>query len=239
MTSIEKEQIAGFLDLTNDYLNSGYQTIHQVYNFSDDSCSQQNTENPENTDSLEIISEEIKKCRNCPLGNSRKNAVPGEGVRNPLLMVIGEGPGADEDAQGRPFVGKAGQLLDEMLKAIKMSRTTNCFIANVVKCRPPNNGDPKPEETAACSFFLARQIALLNPKMILLVGNIASQTILKVKEPVGRIHGKFYEYKSGDLTIPLIVTYHPAALLRNIEYKRPAWEDLKILQARIDSIVLN
>jgi DNA polymerase len=163
--------------------------------------------------------------------------VPGEGVSEPLVMVIGEGPGADEDSQGRPFVGKAGQLLDKMLTSINLSRTTNCFIANVVKCRPPNNRDPYPEETTSCARFLQRQISLLKPKIILLVGNIAAHTLLYTKERVGKIRGKFMEYQTENLTIPLLVTYHPSALLHNEDYKRPTWEDLKMLRSKIDSLL--
>jgi len=148
-------------------------------------------------------------------------------------MVIGEGPGADEDATGRPFVGRAGQLLDKMLQSIGLSRNSNCFIANVVKCRPPGNRDPKPEELAACAHFLRRQIKLLNPKFILTAGRIAAQTLLDTGEPVGRLRGKFTDILAGEKAIPLLVTYHPSALLRNEDLKRPAWEDLKLLRARL------
>ena len=218
--------------MTGDFLYGGYKSEKKIYNFDKIETI---TENTETKDSLEKIAAEIKNCRNCQLGNTRKNSVPGEGVENPLVLVIGEGPGADEDTQGRPFVGKAGQLLDKMLTSINLSRNTNCFIANVVKCRPPNNRDPYPDERAACSFFLQRQILLLKPKIILLVGNIASQSLLKTTEPVGKMRGKFFDYKIEDLTIPLLVTYHPSALLHNEDYKRPAWEDLKLLRARIDN----
>jgi DNA polymerase len=149
-------------------------------------------------------------------------------------MVIGEGPGAEEDAQGRPFVGRAGQLLDKMLISIDLSRNTNCFIANVVKCRPPNNRDPYPEETSSCARFLERQITLLNPKFILVAGRVAAQTLLKTTEPIGKLRGKFKELTVGNTAYPLMITYHPAALLRNEELKRPAWEDLKLLRLRIE-----
>jgi DNA polymerase len=145
-------------------------------------------------------------------------------------MVIGEGPGADEDESGRPFVGKAGQLLDKMLLSIGLSRETNCFITNVIKCRAPSNRDPQPIETAACISFLSRQVKLLKPHFILCAGRISAQTILGTSESMGKIRGKIYEYNS----IPLIATYHPSALLRNEEYKRPAWEDLKQLRSALD-----
>jgi DNA polymerase len=152
----------------------------------------------------------------------------------PLVMVIGEGPGRDEDEQGRPFVGRAGQLLDKMLGSIGLSRNSNCFIANVVKCRPPNNRDPYPEETASCAHFLERQIKALKPKFILIAGRVAAQTLLKTTEPIGKIRGKFSEFETDSGAIPLLITYHPAALLRNEDLKRPAWEDLKLLRSKLD-----
>ena len=165
---------------------------------------------------------------------TRTNAAPGEGALQPLVIVIGEGPGAEEDAQGRPFVGRAGQLLDKMLASINLSRNSNCFIANVVKCRPPNNRDPYPEETAACAHFLERQITLLKPRFILAAGRVAAQTLLKTTEPIGKLRGKFKELTVGNMTLPFLATYHPAALLRNEDLKRPAWEDLKLLRSMLD-----
>jgi DNA polymerase len=154
-------------------------------------------------------------------------------------MVIGEGPGSEEDAQGRPFVGKAGQLLDKMLDPIGLSRTSNCFIANIIKCRPPFNRDPSPEEAAACAHFLERQIELLKPKFILAAGRIAAQTLLKTTESIGKLRGNFFELNVGTSTYPLLVTYHPAFLLRSEEHKRPAWEDLKLLRSKIEESEVN
>ncbi len=204
---------------------------------------------------LAEIYTEIKKCKACRLCGHRKNAVPGEGpqdfknnhsdtagsVRQNQpegicedieVMVIGEGPGADEDAQGRPFVGRAGQLLDKMLAAIDLFRTRNCYIANVVKCRPPGNRDPLPDETAACRHFLDNQIKLIKPKAILIVGRIALQNILQTAEGIGKMHGRFLEYGG----IPVMATYHPSALLRNENLKRPAWEDLKLFRTKLNEI---
>ena len=147
-------------------------------------------------------------------------------------MVIGEGPGATEDAVGKPFVGKAGSLLDLMLKAINLSRDKNCYIANTVKCRPPNNREPLPEEIEACSAFLDRQIKLLKPRLILCAGKTAAFRILKSSSPLSRIRSSFGEYKG----IPVLPTYHPSALLQNENYKRPAWEDLKLLKAKLISL---
>jgi len=225
VTAIEKEKIANLLDLAHDFLSSGYRGQSRGCNFTDDEV---------RSDSIEQVAAEIKECNNCQLASGRTKAVPGEGVARPLVMVIGEGPGRDEDEQGRPFVGRAGQLLDKMLKSIDLSRNTNCFIANVVKCRPPNNRDPYPEETIACAHFLHRQITLLKPKFILVAGRIAAQTLLKTTEPIGKLRGKLTELEIGDMTIPLLITYHPAALLRNEDYKRPSWEDLKLLRSRIE-----
>jgi DNA polymerase len=184
-------------------------------------------------DSLAHIAGEVCSCAACPLGKTRTKAVPGEGAEHPLVMVIGEGPGADEDATGRPFVGRAGQLLDKMLDSIGLSRNSSCFIANVVKCRPPNNRDPLPEETAACAPFLERQVRLLKPRIILCAGRIAARTLLKTGEAIGRLRGRLTEARIGDNAVPLIATYHPSALLRNEELKRPAWEDLKMLRSAL------
>ena len=240
MTAAEKQKIAGFLDLSGDFLSSGYRGAQRDYQFTDDEVTPagegaQAAENSAQGDSLEKIAAEIRACADCPLGRTRTNAAPGEGVKQPLVLVIGEGPGAEEDAQGRPFVGRAGQLLDKMLASINLSRNTNCFIANVVKCRPPGNRDPYPEERAACARFLERQITLLKPKFILVAGRIAAQTLLKTGEPVNKLRGKFTELKTGTAKIPLLITYHPAALLRDENLKRPAWEDLKLLRLRIEN----
>jgi len=250
MTADEKQKTAVFLDLAGDFITSGYRGAEREYLFTDDTSvsaekmetarmspatgAAQRGEDSAAGDSLEKIAAEIRACDGCSLCDTRTNAAPGEGAEKPIVMVIGEGPGAEEDAQGRPFVGRAGQLLDKMLASINLSRTSNCFIANVVKCRPPNNRDPYPEETASCAHFLERQIVLLKPKFILIAGRIAGQTLLKTTEPIGRLRGKFTELTVRDMTIPLLVTYHPAALLRNEEYKRPAWEDLKLLRSKID-----
>lgn len=144
-------------------------------------------------------------------------------------MVIGEAPGADEDRKGEPFVGRAGQLLDAMLRAIGLDRGANVYIANVLKSRPPNNRDPKPEEVAACLPYLMRQIALLQPRLMLAVGRIAAQNLLSTDMSLGRLRGKVHHF--GELNTPLIVTYHPAYLLRTAADKRKAWEDLKFARS--------
>lgn len=198
---------------------------------------------------LQEVYAQIAVCNACRLCERRKHVVPGEGPAElnnaPLqsaeyvkafsdidVMVIGEGPGADEDTQGRPFVGKAGQLLDKMLAAIRLFRTKNCYIANVVKCRPPNNRDPQPDETAACRKFIDAQIAAIQPKAILIAGRVALQNLLQTSDGIGKMHGRFLEYAG----IPIMATYHPSALLRDINLKRPAWEDLKLFRAKLDEL---
>ncbi len=144
-------------------------------------------------------------------------------------LVVGEAPGAEEDRRGEPFVGRAGHLLDAMLKAIGLSRDSSVYIANVLKSRPPGNRDPRPEEVAACMPFLLRQIDLLRPRLMLAVGRIAAQTLLGTDAPLGRLRGKVHSF--GELNTPLIVTYHPAYLLRTPADKRKAWEDLKFARS--------
>ena len=236
MTSAEKFKIANFLDITGDFLGSGYRDEPKDYQFEDTHIDiTQAAVKPETSeDSIEKIAGEIRACKDCALCEKRLNAAPGEGVLQPVVLVIGEGPGEDEDKQGRPFVGRAGQLLDKMLASIGLSRETNCFIANVVKCRPPENRDPRPEETSACARFLERQVLILKPRFILIAGKVAAHTLLKTSDPIGKMRGKFNNLTFGALTIPAIATYHPAALLRSDEYKRPAWEDLKMLKSKID-----
>lgn len=172
---------------------------------------------------------EVRACQKCPLHTSRTQGVFGVGSQTAQWLVVGEAPGAEEDRRGEPFVGRAGHLLDAMLKAIGLSRDSNVYIANVLKSRPPGNRDPKPEEVAACMPFLLRQIELLRPRLMLAVGRIAAQTLLATDAPLGRLRGKVHHF--GDLNTPLIVTYHPAYLLRTPADKRKAWEDLKFARS--------
>lgn len=163
----------------------------------------------------------IADCTRCELSSSRTQTVFGVGNRNADWLIIGEAPGAEEDRRGEPFVGRAGKMLDEMLRAVGQSRES-VFIANILKCRPPNNRDPKPAEAAACRDYLQRQIALVQPKIILAVGKIAAQNLLGSDEPVGQMREKAHDYNG----IPLVVTYHPAYLLRSPSQKRKSWSDL-------------
>lgn len=163
----------------------------------------------------------VSGCTRCELSSSRTQTVFGVGDQQANWMIIGEAPGAEEDRRGEPFVGRAGKMLDEMLRAIGQSRSS-VFIANILKCRPPNNRDPKPSEAAACRDYLERQIALVQPKIILAVGKIAAQNLLGSDEPVGRMRGQTHSLNG----IPLVVTYHPAYLLRSPSQKRKSWDDL-------------
>ena len=177
------------------------------------------------TTSLSQLITLVNSCQNCGLGATRIRAVPGEGAMNPRVMVIGEGPGADEDASGRPFVGKAGQYLEKWLAAVGLSRDRNVYIANIVKCRPPGNRDPLPEEAAACIPYLKRQIQLVKPEAILCVGRIAAQFLLQKGEGVGLLRGRFHRFEG----IPVLVTYHPAGVLRNTELRGAVWDDMRQL----------
>ena len=177
----------------------------------------------------ESLRSEVLACTKCPLHGSRTQGVFGVGSREAQWLVVGEAPGAEEDRRGEPFVGRAGHLLDAMLKAIGLSRGSNVYIANVLKSRPPGNRDPKPEEVAACLPYLMRQIELLRPRVMLAVGRIAAQNLLSTDAPLGRLRGKVHHF--GELNTPLIVTYHPAYLLRTPSDKRKAWEDLKFARS--------
>lgn len=171
-----------------------------------------------------MLQSEVAACTRCALHRSRTNTVFGVGATSARWMVIGEAPGADEDAQGEPFVGRAGQLLTAMLKACGLERP-DVFIANILKCRPPNNRDPLPDEVRECLPYLTRQIARVRPQLILAVGRIAAQNLLATELPLGRLRGQVHRY--GELDTPLVVTYHPAYLLRSPGEKRKAWDDLK------------
>ncbi|HEY1873609.1 MAG TPA: uracil-DNA glycosylase [Steroidobacteraceae bacterium] len=173
--------------------------------------------------------EEVRACTLCVLHATRTQGVLGVGPKRADWLVIGEAPGAEEDRRGEPFVGAAGQLLDAMLRAIGLDRHTNVYIANVLKSRPPNNRDPRPEEVDACLPYLVRQIALLQPKIMLAVGRIAAQNLLGTDAPLGRLRGRVHHF--GERQTPLVVTYHPAYLLRTPADKRKAWEDLKFARS--------
>ena len=172
---------------------------------------------------LDQLADAVRRCEQCALCKERTHAVPGEGPPNARLMVIGEGPGANEDQQGRPFVGRAGDLLNDILAAIDCPRET-VYIANVVKCRPPGNRNPERDEIAECLPYLHRQIALVKPDVIIALGAVAAGTLLNTKTPLGALRNQVHDFRG----IPLVVTYHPAALLRNPNWKKPTWDDVRI-----------
>ncbi|MGD0484583.1 MAG: uracil-DNA glycosylase [Gemmatimonadales bacterium] len=180
-------------------------------------------------DSLDALAVLVDACRKCPLGHSRTTSVPGEGNPQAGFVCVGEAPGATEDATGRPFVGRAGVLLTEILKAIGFARE-DVFICNVLKCRPPNNRDPEPLEVQACSPYLHRQLELIRPRVILALGRPAAHALLGSTASLGDLRGRLHRYRG----IPLIVTYHPAALLRNPHWKRPTWDDVRIARRLFD-----
>lgn len=181
-------------------------------------------------DSLESHNAAICTCQLCPLGKTRNKFVYGVGNPNAEVMFVGEGPGAEEDRRGEPFVGRAGQLLDKILAAMQLDRS-KVYIANVVKCRPPNNRDPQPEEMNQCMPYLREQIRIIKPKMICALGRIAAQALLNTTTPLGRLRGTWHQFES----IPLLVTYHPAALLRFPQYKKDTWADMQIIMARMSN----
>jgi len=171
----------------------------------------------------------VRGCRKCELHRDRTHAVPGEGPADAKLVVVGEGPGKTEDETGRPFVGRAGELLTDILSAIDLPRE-HVFICNVVKCRPPNNRKPLPTEIESCVPYLHRQLAILRPAVILAMGGTAAETLLNTRQSLGSLRGKVHEFRG----IPLVVTYHPAALLRNPHWKKPTWDDVRIARQLVE-----
>ena len=180
-------------------------------------------------DPLTILSQEASNCQKCGLARTRTSVVFGSGRTDADLMFVGEAPGAEEDRQGLPFVGAAGQLLTRMIEAMGLTRE-DVYITNIIKCRPPNNRDPKLDEIAKCQPYLLQQIDLIAPVVICTLGRFAAQTLLQTTESMGRLRGKIFEYQNAKL----VPTYHPAALLRNAHWKRPAWEDLKLVRKLYD-----
>ena len=183
-------------------------------------------------DSLDTLAGAIATCTRCPLHATATNPVPGQGNPNAELMIVGEAPGATEDEQGLAFVGAAGQLLTKILGAVNLTRE-DVFICNVLKHRPPGNRNPMPDEVTACSPFLVRQFELIRPKAILALGTFAAQTLLETKLAISKLRGQLHRYHG----VPLIVTYHPAALLRNPSWKRPTWEDVQLVRRILDRSV--
>jgi DNA polymerase len=183
------------------------------------------------TKNLEELNNAINTCMKCGLGKTRIKFVFGVGNPRAEIVVVGEAPGADEDVQGEPFVGRAGQLLNKILEAVQLKRE-EVFICNILKCRPPNNRDPQAEEIDCCEPHLWKQLEIIKPKMILCAGRIAGQSLLKTNSSLTMLRGKVHDYRG----IPLMVTYHPAALLRNPNWKRPCWEDMQQFRKLYDEM---
>jgi uracil-DNA glycosylase len=182
-------------------------------------------------EALEAIHADLTGCKRCKLASTRKNIVFGSGNPNADLMFVGEAPGADEDEQGLPFVGRAGQLLTKIIESIGMKRQ-EVFICNIIKCRPPGNRNPEADEIAACEQFMFRQISAVKPKIICALGAYGAQTVLRTTEAIGRLRGRLIDYRG----VKLIATYHPAYLLRNPIEKRKVWEDMLIVRKYLDSL---
>ncbi|MFT5089203.1 MAG: uracil-DNA glycosylase family 4 [Candidatus Latescibacterota bacterium] len=190
-------------------------------------------ENAGDGSALELFRQQICECKNCRLGATRSKFVFGAGRVDADIMFVGEAPGADEDRSGEPFVGAAGQLLNKIIEAMGLARE-DVFICNILKCRPPNNRDPQPDEIEECEPYLKRQIELIQPRVICTLGRFAAQTLLRSDQSMGRLRQEEHRYEG----IPLIATYHPAALLRNAQWKRPTWEDMKKVRRLYDGVEL-
>ncbi|MFC5496767.1 uracil-DNA glycosylase family protein [Caenimonas terrae] len=180
----------------------------------------------------EALAQTVAACRACGLCHGRRNTVFGSGDRQPDWLIVGEAPGENEDLQGEPFVGQAGLLLDNMLKALGLNRRQKVYIANVLKCRPPGNRNPEADEVAQCEPFLRRQVELLQPRIILAMGRFAVQALLQSGEPIGKLRGQVHRYNG----VPVVVTYHPAYLLRNLPEKAKAWADLCLAQEVLQQV---
>lgn len=241
MTKENLSEIVEIINNTEDILKSGWRTEHPPTHIAEPvkavsashagvTESKTGQSGAEKADSLELIASEIAACTACGLHLTRNHPVPGAGVINPAVMFIGEGPGGEEDKSGIPFVGRAGQYLDKWLSAIDLDRHKDCFIGNIIKCRPPGNRDPEPDEISACRPFLDRQLKLIKPKIIITLGRFASQVICSSDEGIGRLRGGTH-YFGG---IPVVPTYHPSAVLRNPDLRGAVWDDLKRAKTLID-----
>jgi DNA polymerase len=219
------------LNLVQDYVSSGFSRrrpeliVAGPARAEEKTQSRQEEQRASPADDPAVIASEIASCVMCGLCTGRKTTVPGEGSLEPPVMFVGEGPGEEEDRTGRPFVGAAGRYLDKWIPAIGLRRE-ECFIANVVKCRPPRNREPHPEEIAACLPYLQRQIRAVKPRAICCLGRIAAHTLLQTTASLGALRGKAHTWQG----IPLVVTYHPSAVLRDTSLRKPVWDDLKLLK---------
>jgi uracil-DNA glycosylase family 4 len=218
-------------DLTRYLADVGWRGALDVPVDSPVSNASERTREPSGDVDLETFARSLAGCDRCRLSEQRKTVVFGEGDSDARVMFIGEGPGAEEDRTGRPFVGQAGQLLDRMILAMGFARHET-YIANVVKCRPPGNRDPKDDEMAACAGFLDRQIELIRPDVIVALGRFAATRLTGTDKPLGALRGRWSQYKG----VPLLATYHPAYLLRTPADKRKVWQDLKLVMAKLAEV---
>lgn len=221
-----KKEYSSLIDDTLQYIQTGFRSEQTIDSGSKKTTYSKGGKNTDSKTKLHEIEEQVRECRKCRLYAGRTMAVTGEGNSSADIIFIGEGPGAQEDKTGRPFVGKAGQLLTRMLAAIDLTRE-EVYITNIVKCRPPENRDPLPDEVRACLSYLERQIEIIQPLVIVCLGLPATRTLTGTNQGISRLRGTFQKYKE----YPVLPTYHPAAVLRFPEkYKRPAWNDLKMLR---------
>ncbi|MEE8340492.1 MAG: uracil-DNA glycosylase [Candidatus Neomarinimicrobiota bacterium] len=218
----KKEMIVAYLKQTQELFGD------ELY-LSNTNNSQEKNKNAKSE--LDNFCKEICECQKCSLGATRNKFVFGTGDPQADLLLVGEAPGAEEDRLGEPFVGRAGKLLDKILIAINRARSKDVYICNVLKCRPPNNRDPLSSEVEQCEPYLLKQIEIMRPKLIVALGRVAGMTLLKVEEPLKGMRSKLHDY----FGTPLIVTYHPAALLRNSGFKAAAWEDFKWIRSILDN----
>ncbi|UCE05183.1 MAG: uracil-DNA glycosylase [bacterium] len=225
MESSIQDGIANLFEELKNYLYSQQELYGDDIYLDFDPCGLALTSEEKKSYQLQHFYYEIKDCKQCGLANNRTKLVFGSGNPNSKIMLIGEAPGFNEDREGKPFVGNAGQLLDKILKAIHLSRN-DVFITNVVKCHPPQNRDPLPEECEACNFILKRQLEIIEPQFILILGRIAAKILLETEESIANLRGRVYQVYGAKA----VVTYHPAALLRNTNLKRHTWEDVQIFQ---------
>jgi DNA polymerase len=187
----------------------------------------------------QALREAVRTCTECGLSETRNNTVFGVGDEKPRWLIVGEAPGAQEDRQGEPFVGEAGQLLEAMLRSVGVSRQKGVFILNVLKCRPPGNRDPEPDEVASCSAYLHRQVTLLQPALIFSLGRFATQALLATDKSIGSLRQQVHQLAVGGSQVPLVVGYHPAYLLRRPEEKVKAWQDICLARSVCDPAVAN
>ncbi len=224
------DRLVGVLDYLRDL---GFEDLYRPTNGagSSEAAVEPEVGGEERATALEALSASAAGCEQCKLHEGRNSVVFGVGNPNADLMFIGEGPGAEEDRQGIPFVGRAGELLTKIIGAIELDRS-QVYIANIVKCRPPGNRDPQPDEVAACRGYLEQQIDLIRPKVIVALGRVAAQTLLDETTSLGRMRGHWYQVRGVETR----VTYHPAALLRNVGFKRPTWEDMQVVRDRLQEL---